>query len=119
LTFSLALPSCQDEANIPSQKRRDQTRISQRVFRLRKEKHVYDLEAKVEEVKALLETANYENNMGRSTGTGAAVAAGTSGPSSTISGARSDFHIPCSRFYNPTYGSSGELVQDVPTSLCF
>jgi hypothetical protein len=45
------------------QKRRDQNRISQRAFRLRKERHAMELEAKVEELETLLETANRENSM--------------------------------------------------------
>jgi hypothetical protein len=63
---------CQDEAaahfsaNIPPQKRRDQNRVSQRAFRLRKEKHAADLEAKVEQLGALLETASYENSVATS-----------------------------------------------------
>jgi hypothetical protein len=40
--------------------------MSQRAFRLRKEKHAGDLEAKVEELKTLLETASYENTVATS-----------------------------------------------------
>jgi hypothetical protein len=40
--------------------------MSQRAFRLRREKHDSDLEAKVEQLKTLLATANYENNVATS-----------------------------------------------------
>jgi hypothetical protein len=72
LKASLPLQPYQDEAaarffaNIPPQKRRDQNRISQRAFRLRKEKHARNLEAKVKELENLLETASYENTMAAS-----------------------------------------------------
>jgi hypothetical protein len=52
--------------NFPTQKRRDQNRISQRAFRLRKERHTMELEAKVEEMETLLETASRENSMAAS-----------------------------------------------------
>jgi hypothetical protein len=51
------------KANIPPQKRRDQNRVSQCTFRLRKEKHTSDLEAKVKELEALLETTSYEKTV--------------------------------------------------------
>lgn len=44
-------------------KRRDQNRVSQRAFRQRKEKHTKELEAKVEELENLLETASHENSI--------------------------------------------------------
>ncbi|KAH8594615.1 hypothetical protein B0O99DRAFT_494784, partial [Bisporella sp. PMI_857] len=47
-------------------KRRDQNRVSQRAFRQRKEKHTKELEAKVEELENLLETASHENSMAAS-----------------------------------------------------
>jgi hypothetical protein len=53
-------------ANIPPQKRRNQNRVSQRAFRLRKEKHTSDLETKVKELEALLETASYEKTVATS-----------------------------------------------------
>lgn len=50
-------------ADSPVQRRRDQNRISQRAFRLRKEKHARELESKVEELETLLETSSYENTI--------------------------------------------------------
>jgi hypothetical protein len=47
--------------NKPSQKRRDQNRVSQRAFRQRKEKHARELEARVAELEGLLETATRES----------------------------------------------------------
>jgi hypothetical protein len=48
------------------QKRRDQNRVSQRAFRQRKEKHTKELEAKVEELENLLESASHENSVASS-----------------------------------------------------
>jgi len=44
-------------------KRRDQNRVSQRAFRQRKEKHTKELEAKVEELENLLESASHANSV--------------------------------------------------------
>lgn len=45
----------------PSSKRKAQNRAAQRAFRERKEKHLKDLETKVQELEKLSETANTEN----------------------------------------------------------
>ncbi|ROT36593.1 PAP1-domain-containing protein [Sodiomyces alkalinus F11] len=47
----------------PSSKRKAQNRAAQRAFRERKEKHLKDLEDKVEELHKASETANHENNL--------------------------------------------------------
>lgn len=47
----------------PSSKRKAQNRAAQRAFRERKEKHLKDLENKVEELKKISETANHENEV--------------------------------------------------------
>lgn len=47
----------------PSSKRKAQNRAAQRAFRERKEKHLKDLETKVEELKKISETANHENEI--------------------------------------------------------
>jgi len=47
----------------PSSKRKAQNRAAQRAFRERKEKHLKDLENKVEELKKISETANHENEL--------------------------------------------------------
>lgn len=47
----------------PTQKRKAQNRAAQRAFRERKEKHLKDLETKVEELEKTSRAANSENNM--------------------------------------------------------
>jgi len=47
----------------PSSKRKAQNRAAQRAFRERKEKHLKDLETKVEELEQASQTANHENEM--------------------------------------------------------
>ncbi|KAK3381343.1 transcription factor PAP1-domain-containing protein [Podospora didyma] len=47
----------------PSSKRKAQNRAAQRAFRERKEKHLKDLETKVEELEKASEAANHENDL--------------------------------------------------------
>ncbi|KAH6605668.1 bzip transcription factor ap-1 [Trichoderma cornu-damae] len=47
----------------PTSKRKAQNRAAQRAFRERKEKHLKDLETKVEELEKASEAANHENSM--------------------------------------------------------
>ncbi|KAK7420286.1 DNA-binding transcription factor yap1 [Neonectria magnoliae] len=47
----------------PSSKRKAQNRAAQRAFRERKERHLKDLETKVEELEKASEAANHENSM--------------------------------------------------------
>ncbi|QSZ35946.1 hypothetical protein DSL72_007068 [Monilinia vaccinii-corymbosi] len=47
----------------PTSKRKAQNRAAQRAFRERKEKHVKDLEAKVEDLEKASESANHENSI--------------------------------------------------------
>ncbi|KAL1871187.1 hypothetical protein VTK73DRAFT_2238 [Phialemonium thermophilum] len=47
----------------PSSKRKAQNRAAQRAFRERKEKHLRDLEAKVQELEKASQTANHENQL--------------------------------------------------------
>jgi AP-1-like factor len=48
---------------IPLKKRKAQNRAAQRAFRERKEKHLKDLETKVEDLEKASESANHENSM--------------------------------------------------------
>lgn len=50
----------------PTSKRKAQNRAAQRAFRERKEKHLKDLETKVEELEKASEAANHENSLLRS-----------------------------------------------------
>src|ERR1700712_3169434 len=47
----------------PKQKRKAQNRAAQRAFRERKEKHLKDLETKVDDLEKASESANHENSI--------------------------------------------------------
>ena len=49
--------------NTPQQKRKAQNRAAQRAFRERKEKHLKDLETKVDDLQKASESANHENSI--------------------------------------------------------